>query len=47
MKPRKPKRLIFRYLVHGKPIPKGWRLAHDLRDTKHGAFAVLIEKVKV
>lgn len=38
--------MVFRYLTHGKPIPKGWRLAHSLRDSHHGRNAVLIEKVK-
>lgn len=32
----------YRYLPHGKPIPKGWRLANDLSNTRHGNFAVLI-----
>lgn len=34
----------YRYLRHGQPIPDGWRLAHDLNDTRHGHFATLIKQ---
>lgn len=34
----------YRYLRHGQPLPKGWRLAHDLNDTRHGHFAILIKQ---
>lgn len=35
----------FKYLPHGKPVPKGWKLANNLSDCHHGEHAVLIEKI--
>lgn len=34
----------YAYHPHGKPLPKGWRLASDLQGTRHGHHAVLIVK---
>lgn len=34
----------YRYLPHGKPLPRGWQLANDLQGTRHGHHAVLIVK---
>ena len=33
---------IVRWLRHGDPLPKGWRLADQRLDTHHAAHAVLI-----
>ena len=33
---------FYKYLPHGKPIPKGWKLANKLENTRHGHHAVLI-----
>ena len=38
--------IYYRYLSHGKPIPKGWRLANDLQNTHHGQYAILIKADK-
>ena len=34
----------YKYLKHGQPIPKGWRLASKLEDTHHGKHAILIKR---
>ena len=36
---------VFQWLVHGQPIPDGWKLADQRMDTHHNDHAVLIEQV--
>lgn len=40
------KDMEFQYWPVTKPIPANWKLAHDLADTHHGAYSVLIVRVK-
>lgn len=36
---------VYRYWPLHKPIPEGWILSHDLSDTHHGVYSVLIKQV--
>ena len=36
----------YRYHKVNTPIPTGWELAHDLQDSHHGRYSVLIKRIK-